>query len=323
MTTFDGWETQYYGISPYSGQDVLAHFRTKGSKNGVRKYQNPDGSWTPLGLRERKEREGWGESRRERRAAKKVAKAEKRLAKQERRKEVLQKRLDKRKMHDVSALTDDELKKRIERVRMEQEYKELTRSPVLKAGEKAVHMVLDYRVNKAQAEASKEKAKLENNRITSEIVKARESSRRAAEEAKSAKAEAKKAKYDMKTKKWDVKGGLEDERKKDLIQAKIGWRNGTIHGGVQKRINQWLTAGKDKQYEKKRTAEGQVEAERILRSDRKTAAKAKQREARKEEKRRAKAAKKNEPPKKIQPRNKNFNKFLGDLDSDARRRLGL
>ena len=45
-TRFDDWEGEY-----------LAHFRTKGSKNGVRRYQQEDGTWTPLGLRERKARE--------------------------------------------------------------------------------------------------------------------------------------------------------------------------------------------------------------------------------------------------------------------------
>lgn len=32
----------------------LAHYGTKGQKKGVRKYQNPDGTWTPLGLERRR-----------------------------------------------------------------------------------------------------------------------------------------------------------------------------------------------------------------------------------------------------------------------------
>ena len=48
---FDSWESGEY----------LCHFRTKGSKNGVRRYQQEDGTWTPLGLERRKAREGWGD----------------------------------------------------------------------------------------------------------------------------------------------------------------------------------------------------------------------------------------------------------------------
>ncbi len=33
----------------------LVHSRTKGSKNGVRRYQNPDGTGTPLGLERRRD----------------------------------------------------------------------------------------------------------------------------------------------------------------------------------------------------------------------------------------------------------------------------
>ena len=72
--TFDGWDTP---------QNSLMHFRTKGSKNGVRRFQNEDGSWTPLGLRERKEREGWGETRKERRAQRQLARAERHQARRE------------------------------------------------------------------------------------------------------------------------------------------------------------------------------------------------------------------------------------------------
>ena len=37
------------------------HYRTKGSKNGVRLYQNPDGSLTPLGERHYRDMYGYGE----------------------------------------------------------------------------------------------------------------------------------------------------------------------------------------------------------------------------------------------------------------------
>lgn len=41
--------------------DELMHYRTKGSKNGVRLYQNPDGSLTPLGERHYRDMYGYGE----------------------------------------------------------------------------------------------------------------------------------------------------------------------------------------------------------------------------------------------------------------------
>lgn len=41
-------KTYYVAGIPVSG-DHLMHYRTPGSKNGVRKYQNEDGSLTPLG----------------------------------------------------------------------------------------------------------------------------------------------------------------------------------------------------------------------------------------------------------------------------------
>ena len=44
--------------------DELMHYRTKGSKNGVRLYQNPDGSLTPLGERRYRDMYGYGERNR-------------------------------------------------------------------------------------------------------------------------------------------------------------------------------------------------------------------------------------------------------------------
>lgn len=136
---FDGWETQFYGgylPDGYGGQDYLMHFRTRGSKNGIRRYQNPDGTWTPLGLKERAEREGWGERRAARREAKRAAKAERRAAKAAARSENLARakqykaeQAEARRKRNPKNLTDDELRKGIERLKMEQEYRELKRSP--------------------------------------------------------------------------------------------------------------------------------------------------------------------------------------------------
>ena len=246
MTTFDGWETRLNGdaMALPAGQlsdEVLMHFRTKGSKNGVRRYQQEDGTWTPLGLRERKEREGWGESRKERKAAKAVAKSEKKAAKAERRSEKAAQRVARieRRAHaraeakrafgkrlkkeDLSGLSDEELKKKISRVKMEQEYRELTKSPVLKIGEKVIDRYLKAKDNKAKREdekarreAEKEKRILENNRLKSEIVKAQEETKKAAKEVE-------RAKYDYKKMKQDRKAGLKQKRKKELVGAKLAY----------------------------------------------------------------------------------------------------
>ena len=139
MSTFDGWETRLYGDAMVSLPcRELMHFRTKGSKNGVRRYQTESGEWTPLGLKERKAREGWGQSKAERKAAKLSRKAERREARKERRAAAKAAYIQKRASKNIKNLSDDELQKRINRVKKEIEYKELTKNPLLKAGEKLV-----------------------------------------------------------------------------------------------------------------------------------------------------------------------------------------
>ena len=264
MSTFDGWETRLYGDAMALPSDELMHFRTKGSKNGVRRYQTESGEWTPLGLKERKAREGWGETRKERRAEKKVAKAEKRAAKAERRTAKINARKErtaalkeKKRLGDISKLTDEELRQKIARVKMEQEYKELTRNPVLKSGEKIVSILMENQAKKAERQAQKEKNVLENNRIRAEVIKAKENTKRALAEAGKARAEADKVKA-------DVKGGLRIARKTDLKKAKIEYRGTTIRGGIARRLNTKMNAGLKEQYTASRKAKGQVEADRIL-----------------------------------------------------------
>lgn len=41
--------TAFKAVYDYSDPNPVVHWRTKGSKNGVRLYQNPDGSYTELG----------------------------------------------------------------------------------------------------------------------------------------------------------------------------------------------------------------------------------------------------------------------------------
>lgn len=244
MSTFDGWETRLYGDAMALPSSELMHFRTKGSKNGVRRYQTESGAWTPLGLKERKAREGWGESRRERKAAKKVAKAERKAAKAEKkatrtaeRKQRMANFKEQRQKNDIGKLTDAELKKKLERVRMEQEYKEMTKSPLLKTGEKLFNSILDYKARSTEAKANLARAKLDNNRVMADIIRAKEATKTAKENKVSEKYKAKSAKANAVKQKWDTKGGLKTERKKDLLNAKTNYRGTTIRGAIGKHFN--------------------------------------------------------------------------------------
>lgn len=278
MTTFEGWNQRYYGDAMVLPGDALAHFRTRGSKNGVRKYQLPNGTWTPLGLRLRKAREGWGETRAERRLARAKAKtarvkareatqtkilkekekvrAEKEKARSERQKARLARKEERRK-NSLSKMTDAELQKKLERVKMEQEYKELTKNPVLKTGEKLFTALADARAKRFEREAARAKMNLEAARVEADIVKAKQSTKRA-------QAEAKKAMHEQNKMREDRKAGLKKERKATLLKAKTDWRAGTLLGGIKRRINDQLTAGVKETYKNRRMKLGEDRVNYIL-----------------------------------------------------------
>lgn len=231
MATFDGWDAPLYGYSLPNGQDTLAHFRTRGSKNGVRRYQNPDGTWTPLGLRERKAREGWGDSdRKARRAEKKVAKVEKRQATRDARAKRMADFKEKQRQNSLKGMTDEELKKHIERAKLEQEYRDLNRSPVLKAGASAVKFLLNYKADKEQREIERNKQIIEKSRIDTQRIQAIEATKKAKYDAQAAGAEAEKMRM-------DVKGGLKIKRKADLTNAKTAKKGTTVWGAIGKAAN--------------------------------------------------------------------------------------
>lgn len=231
MTTFDGWEAQLYG------PDTLAHFRTKGSKNGVRRYQNEDGTWTPLGLKERKAREGWGERRRTARAERKSARQERRASNAAARKERIAALKEKRRANNVKTMTDDELRKRIDRLKLEQEYKDLAKFPLLKTGEKVVASILEYKNKKEQHEIDRTKQAIEMERLRVEKTKAIEGTKQAKEEAAKAKSEYKKATTESAKK--QASANLVNQK----TQAKRFVADYTIRGGLRKRINSLLTSG--------------------------------------------------------------------------------
>lgn len=253
MMNFDSWEA-----AARPPEDYLMHFRTRGSKNGVRRYQNPDGSWTELGLRERREREGWGDSKAERRANKAVAKAERRLARTERRAERKQKReqrqferAEKKRKSKLSGLTDEEMKAKLERARMEHEYKELTQNKsLLEAGANAVSKYLEYKDNKA-------KRIMDMNRMKVDMARAKAEKVKAVEGRKKAVAEADKARYENRGRAARKKAAA------TLTDSKKEYANYTIRGGLAKRINMKLTSGIAKKYEKIRNAEGDADAQSI------------------------------------------------------------
>jgi len=112
---------RYYGIteSPYSGE--LYHHGIKGQKWGVRRFQNPDGTLTAAG----KDRYGSGSQRFEalkskvKSGAKVVGRAVKKAANK-----ATKAVADQMKKRHPSLMTDEELKRNIERVAMEKKYKQ-------------------------------------------------------------------------------------------------------------------------------------------------------------------------------------------------------
>lgn len=245
MVGFDGWNARYYGDAMAVPGDVLAHFRTKGSKNGVRRYQLADGTWTPLGLRLRKAREGWGETRKERKANKaaarkeqQAARKEKRMARQESRRQRIETAKNKLRQNSLKGLSDAEVRQKIQRAKLEQEYRELTRNPALKAGMNVVKAVLankdkreDRKFAREQNEVEKLKAEAEKLRAKADVVRNRGDVIRSVQQTKQ-------EKYRYKTKKKDVKGGLATERNADRLRAKKELRESSVWNKFWTRHNQ-------------------------------------------------------------------------------------
>lgn len=201
-TRFDDWEGEY-----------LAHFRTKGSKNGVRRYQQEDGTWTPLGLRERKAREGWGDgderstSRAEKKAAKAEAKAEKKAA----RTAAITEAAEQRRKSNPKNMTDEELQKAINRKKMELEYKELNRSPLLKTAENLVSSYMKAKNEKLNRAEREKQMEINETRAKADLLEAKASLKYAKNE--------KRAKADLLEAKASVKKAKNEERKHTIRGA--------------------------------------------------------------------------------------------------------
>lgn len=206
--------------------DTLMHFRTKGSKNGVRRYQTEDGTWTPLGLRERRAREGFGEgraARKEARAKRREERSAARAAERSRRAEELRKFNEKRRASNPKTMTDEELRAGIERKKLEKEYRELNRNPLLTT---AGNLAQNYMKNRAEAAKAKERQyQSETNRIN------------ALANLRKAQAENRNSKASLVD---SVTGAKRMEAKTGLIKSKTEWSKHTIRGAIMQSVHDIL-----------------------------------------------------------------------------------
>lgn len=147
-------------------QDELFHHGTKGQKHGVNRYQTADGKWTPLGLKRRREREGFGGSDSEKSTPKKLSKRENYFARKKRlkaeaeeaekkrkaeleaetyeqRRERILKSTDPKELYkNRDVLTTAEINERINRIDTEQRLAKLSESTV-KKGKSKTQKALD------------------------------------------------------------------------------------------------------------------------------------------------------------------------------------
>lgn len=132
--------------------DKLQHHGIKGQRWGVRRYQNKDGSLTPLG-RQRQGSSSGSSSSSAKKASSTSAKGKSSSTQKK-----------------VSEMSDDELRRAINRKRLEQEYAQLNPKKVTK-GQKFANTLVHKVVEPALIDAGKEILK-------SEIKKAYTSSRK-------------------------------------------------------------------------------------------------------------------------------------------------
>lgn len=210
--TFDAWET---GIRP--SNDCLMHWGIPGMKHGRRRYQNEDGTWTEAGLAARRKREGFGERRAAKKEARKAARAE---------------RIEKRRANNVKYMSDEEIQKRIARMKLEKEYKDMKRSPVIEKGIELVGKYLSYKAKKD--EKQERRYNMETNRINAlaNLKRAKSEKQRAIADEKRAIADAKRAKSDIIDNLTFGKG--RKDAKRNLIDAKERAKENTVFGILKK-----------------------------------------------------------------------------------------
>ena len=216
--TFDGWDTP---------QDSLMHFRTKGSKNGIRRYQTKSGAWTPLGLAERKAREGWGNGGKKTRAEKRLARAERRISRRKAVADFKAARAEKKRKNSLKGLSDADLQKKINRLKMEEQYKELTKSPLLKAGEKLLTSYFNAKEKQLEREAKR-----------AELVVRQQEARQKTLASKAALTQARNGLLDN-----VIRGSKYKQAQAQLITAKA---DKTIRGAMRKALGNVITKEGDR-----------------------------------------------------------------------------
>lgn len=132
----------------------LEHSRTKGSKNGIRRYQNADGTWTPLGLIRRREREGFGDGKDKNAAPKKMSLKDRiTKAKEDRKKKAEAEEVEKKRKEILEKKESEELAKKQREADEKKKAEELTakKEKLLKSVDSAYSAVYNLSMGKALA----------------------------------------------------------------------------------------------------------------------------------------------------------------------------
>ena len=132
-------------------KDELYHYGIKGQKWGVRRFQNKDGSLTPAGKQKYGSKENFDKQYPED-VKKSINKAKSGMSKaggavkkaQDFNDEMVKKANKEQIKKDVSKMSDQELKKIVDRLNMEERYKQVMNSRAAEEGKNDVSKVLEY-----------------------------------------------------------------------------------------------------------------------------------------------------------------------------------
>ena len=226
--------------------DSLEHHGIRGMKHGRRRFQNEDGTWTEAGLEARRKREGFAERRQVKKEARAAKRAERKAAMA---KSYADYKEQKRK-NSLKGMTDEELEKKIARLKLENEYKELNKSQLVKSGEKFIENYLKNRQEKAERAYTEKQTKATREHEMAKLKELTEQAKiRAEADKERAKADVSRAEADKKraeTDRIDIEKGtrlvkLKNERKNLKLQGKRFVSDNTVRGGIKKLLNKVLS----------------------------------------------------------------------------------